>query len=311
MSSQLKTFHSALQTFNSLAPFVKFSHFTANQAIFEAVHGFDRVHIIDLDVMQGLQWPGLFHILASRAKKVSSVRLTGFGPSSELLAQTGSRLAQFAASLGLPFKFNPVEGKFGDMSELELSRIDFRANEATVVHCMHHKLYDIIGSNFGLLRVLSTVKPKLVTMVTQNIDIFETGSFLERFIETLHYYSAMFDALGEGLSRDNVLRHQVEQQLFGSEIRNILACDDVDGLNVSRRWGDNLSRFGFEPVSLSGSPAAQASLLLEMFPWKGYTLMEENGCLRLGWKGMSLLTASAWQPSNYSCVTNNSNIMGN
>uniref|UniRef100_A0A803LB70 Uncharacterized protein n=2 Tax=Chenopodium quinoa TaxID=63459 RepID=A0A803LB70_CHEQI len=260
--------------------------------------------------MQGLQWPGLFHILASRSKKVSSVRLTGFGPSSELLNQTGSRLAEFAASLGLPFKFNPIEGKFGDMSELELTRIDLRANEATVVHCMHHNLYDMIGSNFGMLRVLSIVKPKLVTMVTQNIEIFETGSFLERFIETLHYYSAMFDALGEGLSRDNVLRHQVEQQLFGSEIRNILACDDVGGVSVSR-WGDELSRFGFEPVSLSGSPAAQASLLLEMFPWKGYTLMEENGCLRLGWKGMPLLTASAWQPSNYSCVTNNSNIMRN
>jgi hypothetical protein len=28
-------------------------------------------------------------------------------------------------------------------------------------------------------------------------------------------------------------------------------------------------------------------------------LVEENGCLKLGWKDLSLLTASAWQPSDW------------
>jgi len=30
------------------------------------------------------------------------------------------------------------------------------------------------------------------------------------------------------------------------------------------------------PQSLAGSPAAQARLLLGMYPWKGYTLVEED-----------------------------------
>jgi len=42
------------------------------------------------------------------------------------------------------------------------------------------------------------------------------------------------------------------------------------------RWGDELWRAGFRPVSLAGSPAAQARLLLGMYPWKGYTLVEED-----------------------------------
>lgn len=101
----------ALQSYNSISPLIKFSHFTANQAIFQALHGEDHVHIIDLDIMQGLQWPGLFHILASRPRKIKSLKITGLGSSIELLESTGRRLAEFASSLGLPFEFNPVEGK--------------------------------------------------------------------------------------------------------------------------------------------------------------------------------------------------------
>lgn len=33
-----------------------------------------------------------------------------------------------------------------------------------------------------------------------------------------------------------------------------------------------------------------------MFPSDGYTLVEENGTLKLGWKDLCLLTASAWRP---------------
>ncbi|XP_057954809.1 scarecrow-like protein 23 [Malania oleifera] len=286
----------ALQSYNSISPLIKFSHFTANQAIFQALDGADRIHVIDLDIMQGLQWPGFFHILANRSMKTLSVRITGLGSSLELLEATGRRLADFATSLGLPFEFTPLEGKVGNISDL--SQLGLRDREATVVHWMHHCLYDITGDDYRTLNVLSLMRPKLITIVEQ--DLSHGGSFLARFVEALHYYSALFDALGDGLGEDSVERHVVEQQVFGYEIRNILAVGGPKrtGEGKVERWGDELRRVGFRPVSLGGSPAAQATLLLGMFPWKGYTLVEDNGCLRLGWKDLSLLTASAWQPSD-------------
>ncbi|XP_010276198.1 PREDICTED: scarecrow-like protein 23 [Nelumbo nucifera] len=289
---------SALQSYNSISPLIKFSHFTANQAIFQALEAEDRVHVIDLDIMQGLQWPGLFHILASRSRKIRSMRITGVGSSIELLEATGRRLSDFANSLGLPFEFHALEGKVGNITDL--SRLAPRQHEATVVHWMHHCLYDITGSDLGTLRLLNLLKPKLITIVEQ--DLSHSGRFLGRFVEALHYYSALFDALGDGLGGDSVERHQVEQQLFGSEIRNIVAVGGPKrtGEVKVERWADELRRIGFRPVSLGGNPAAQASLLLGMFPWKGYTLVEESGCLKLGWKDLSLLTASAWQPSDQS-----------
>lgn len=294
--SQSQKIFNALQSYNSICPLIKFSHFTANQAIFQALDGADCVHIIDLDIMQGLQWPGLFHILVSRSKKIRSMRITGFGSSSELLESTGRRLADFAMSLGLPFDFNPLEGKIGNI--IDVSQLGVRPGETIVVHWMHHCLYDITGSDLGTLRMLTLLRPKLITIVEQ--DLSHGGSFLGRFVEALHYYSALFDALGDGLGADSIERHTVEQQLFGCEIRNIVAVGGPKrtGEVKVERWGEELKRVGFRPVSLSGNPAAQASLLLGMFPWKGYTLVEENGCLKLGWKDLSLLTASAWQPSD-------------
>lgn len=290
--SQCKKISHAFQSYNSISPLVKFSHFTANQAIFEALDGEERVHIIDLDIMQGLQWPGLFHILASRSPKIRSVRITGFGSSMDLLHSTGRRLSDFANSLGLPFEFQPVEGKIGNVSDLGFVRKG--EGETVVVHWMQHCLYDITGSDVGTLKVLREVRPKLVTVVEQ--DLSHRGNFLGRFVEALHYYSALFDAVGDGMGGESVERHLVEREVFGCEIRNIVAVGGPKrtGEVKVERWGEEFKRVGFEMVSLGGNPAAQASLLLGMFPWKGYTLVEEGGCLKLGWKDLSLLTASAW-----------------
>ncbi|KAJ8532046.1 hypothetical protein K7X08_011969 [Anisodus acutangulus] len=283
----------ALQSYNTISPLVKFSHYTANQAIYQALEGEDHVHVIDLDIMQGLQWPGLFQILSSRSKKLRSVKITGIGSSMELLESTGRRLTEFANSFGLPFEFKPLEGKIGNLQDL--SQLGVKIGETTVVNWIHHCFYDITGSDLGTFRLLTLLRPKLITIVEQ--DLTHGGNFLCRFVEALHYYSALFDALGDGLSEESVERHMVEQQLFGSEIRNILAVGGPKrtGEVPVERWGDELKRIGFLPVSLSGTPAAQASLLLGMFP-RGYTLVEENGCLKLGWKDLSLLTASSWQP---------------
>ncbi|KAK4801359.1 hypothetical protein SAY86_021846 [Trapa natans] len=293
--AQSQRFFTALQSYNSICPLIKFTHFTANRAIFQALEGEDRVHVIDLDIMQGLQWPGLFHILASRPQKIRSMRVTGFGPSLELLQSTGRQLADFASSFGLPFEYTPIEGKIGSLTDP--GQLGLRSGEATVIHWMHHSLYDVTGSDAGTLRLLGMARPKLVTIVEQ--DLSHGGSFLSRFVEALHYYSALFDAVGDGMDDHSVERHAVEQQLFGSEIRNIVAVGGPKRTGEVKvdRWGEELGRMGFRPVSLDGSPAAQASLLLGMYPWKGYTLVEEGGCLKLGWKDLSLLTASAWEPS--------------
>jgi hypothetical protein len=142
---------SAFQVFNGISPLVKFSHFTANQAIQEAFEREERVHIIDLDIMQGLQWPGLFHILASRPGGPPYVRLTGLGTSMEALEATGKRLSDFAEKLGLPFEFIPVADKVGN---LDPESLNVSKREALAVHWLQHSLYDVTGSDNNTLWLL-------------------------------------------------------------------------------------------------------------------------------------------------------------
>ncbi|XP_059644092.1 protein SCARECROW [Cornus florida] len=284
---------SAFQVFNGISPFVKFSHFTANQAIQEAFEREERVHIIDLDIMQGLQWPGLFHILASRPGGPPLVRLTGLGTSMEALEATGKRLSDFAEKLGLPFEFIPVAEKVGN---LDPERLNVSKREAVAVHWLQHSLYDVTGSDTNTLWLLQRLAPKVVTVVEQ--DLSHADSFLGRFVEAIHYYSALFDSLGASYGEESEERHVVEQQLLSREIRNVLAVGGPSrtGEVKFNNWREKLQQSGFKGVSLAGNAAAQATLLLGMFPSDGYTLVEDNGTLRLGWKDLCLLTASAWRP---------------
>ncbi|KAI3666766.1 hypothetical protein L6452_41803 [Arctium lappa] len=289
----LKKMTSAFQVFNGISPFVKFSHFTANQAIQEAFEREDRVHIIDLDIMQGLQWPGLFHILASRPGGPPFVRLTGLGNSLDALEATGKRLSDFADKLGLPFEFSAVADKVGNLNP---ERLKVSKREAVAVHWLQHSLYDVTGSDTNTLWFLQRLGPKVVTVVEQ--DLSHAGSFLGRFVEAIHYYSALFDSLGSSYGEESEERHVVEQQLLSKEIRNVLAIGGPSrsGEMKFNNWREKLEQCGFKGISLAGNAAAQATLLLGMFPSNGYTLVEDKGTLKLGWKDLCLLTASAWRP---------------
>jgi hypothetical protein len=161
-----QNFLPAMQVFNELSPFVKFSHFTANQAISEAFEGMSTVHIIDLDIMQGLQWPGLFHILASRPGGPPHIHIAGLGTCMETLQATGKQMIEFAGSLAIPFEFTAVAERIGN---LDPSALNVEFPDALAVHWMQRSLYDITGSVPATLSLLQKLNPKVVTVVEQNL----------------------------------------------------------------------------------------------------------------------------------------------
>ncbi|KAG9150550.1 hypothetical protein Leryth_010916 [Lithospermum erythrorhizon] len=295
----LKTGHSAFQMFNNISPYIKFSHFTSNQAILEAFHRCERIHIIDLDIMQGLQWPALFHILATRMEGPPTLRMTGMGSSMEVLIETGKQLSKFAKRLGLCFEFHPIAKKFseiiddgyGGVSKL----LQIRRGEAIGVHWLQHSLYDSTGPDWKTMRLLQQLSPRVITLVEQ--EIAHGGSFLDRFVSSLHYYSTIFDSLGALSQTDDQNRHFVEHSFFHREINNILAIGGPvrSGEDKFRHWRNELAKNGFLQIPMSNSSMAQAQLILNMcLPGHGYSLVRGEGTLRMGWKDTDLYTASAW-----------------
>ena len=117
----------------------------------------------------------------------------------------------------------------------------------------------------------------------------------------------LFDSLDASCSEDRQEHHVVDPApALSGEIRNVLAVGAPATSSPAASWRErssSRSRGSACAASLASSAAtqasdaAQASLLLGMFPTGGYTLVEENGALeQLGWKDLCLLTASAWSP---------------
>ncbi|TKY55302.1 Scarecrow protein 3 [Spatholobus suberectus] len=138
--------------------------------------------------------------------------------------------------------------------------------------------------------------PKVLVMVEQ--DSSHNGPFfLGRFMESLHYYSAIFDSLDVMLPKYDTKRAKMEQFYFAEEIKNIVSYEGPMRMERHERvdqWRRRMSRAGFQaaPVKM----VAQAKQwLLKSKVCEGYTVVEEKGCLVLGWKSKPIVAVSCWK----------------
>ncbi|KAJ9562577.1 hypothetical protein OSB04_007737 [Centaurea solstitialis] len=275
-------------------PYIKFAHFTANQAIFEAFETEERVHVIDLDILQGYQWPAFMQALAARPGGPPFLRITGIGSSPESVRETGRCLSELAQSLHVPFEFHPV-GE--ELEDLEPHMFNRRVGEALAVNSVN-RLQRVPGHCLGnLLAMIRDQAPNIVTIVEQEAS-HNGPYFLGRFLEALHYYSAIFDSLDATFPADSPQRAKVEQYIFAPEIRNIVACEGAERVMRHERlekWRKIMEGKGFKGVPLSENAVTQSKILLSLYSCDGYRLTEDRGCLLLGWQDRSILAASAWR----------------
>ncbi|KHG02698.1 Protein SCARECROW [Gossypium arboreum] len=275
-------------------PYIKFAHFTANQAIFEAFETEERVHVIDLDILQGYQWPAFMQALAARPSGAPFLRITGVGPSIEAIKETGRCLTELAHSLHIPFEFHPIGEKLENIKAHMFNR---RVGEALAVNAVN-TLHRVPGNCLGnLLAMIRNQAPNIVTLVEQEAS-HNGPYFLGRFLEALHYYSAIFDSLDATFPPDSAQRAKVEQYIFAPEIRNIVACEGSERIERHERlekWRKLMEGKGFKGVPLSANAVTQSKILLGLYSCDGYRLTEDKGCLLLGWQDRAILAASAWR----------------
>ncbi|KAL0296617.1 UNVERIFIED_CONTAM: DELLA protein GAI1 [Sesamum radiatum] len=266
--------------FYETCPYLKFAHFTANQAILEAFAGKNRVHVIDFSMKQGMQWPALLQALALRPGGPPSFRLTGIGPPShdntDHLQEVGWRLAQLAETINVEFEYRGFVAN--SLADLDASMFDIREGESVAVNSIFelHQLLARPAAVEKVLKVVRELKPEILTVVEQEAN-HNGNVFLDRFTESLHYYSTLFDSLEScgGGSNGSDGRHETLAQ-----------------------WRSRFGSAGFVPVHLGSNAYKQASMLLALFAGgDGYRVDENNGCLMLGWHTRPLIATSAWKLS--------------
>lgn len=298
--------------FYETCPYLKFAHFTANQAILEAFTNCNKVHVIDFSLKQGMQWPALMQALALRPGGPPAFRLTGIGPpqpdNTDPLQQVGWKLAQLADTIGVEFEFRGFVAN--SLADLDAAILDIRPSEteAVAVNSVFelHRLLSRPGAIEKVLNSIKQMNPKIVTLVEQEAN-HNAGVFIDRFNEALHYYSTMFDSLESsssptsGLAQTPVNNQDLvmSEVYLGRQICNVVACegsDRVERHETLNQWRVRMSSSGFDPVHLGSNAFKQASMLLALFAGgDGYRVEENDGCLMLGWHTRPLIATSAWQ----------------
>ncbi|EES01920.1 hypothetical protein BDA96_03G423800 [Sorghum bicolor] len=291
----------ALALAYELCPYLRFAHFVANASILEAFEGESNVHVLDLGMTLGLdrahQWRGLLDGLAARAgAKPARVRVTAVGAPAETMRAVGRELEAYAEGLGLCLEFRAIDRS---LESLHMDDLGIAADEAVAISSileLHCVVKESRGALNSVLQTIRKLSPKAFVLVEQ--DAGHNGPFfLGRFMEALHYYAAVFDALDAALPRYDARRARVEQFHFGAEIRNVVGCEGAARVERHERadqWRRRMSRAGFQSVPIRMAARAR-EWLEENAGGGGYTVAEEKGCLVLGWKGKPVIAASCWK----------------
>ncbi|XP_062022682.1 scarecrow-like protein 1 [Rosa rugosa] len=295
----------AMQVLFELCPCFKFGFMAANGAIIEATKDEKRVHIIDFDINQGNQYITLIQALAELPGKPPHLRLTGVDDPESVqrpvggLNTIGQRLEQLAEGLGVSFEFQAVASKTSIVSP---SMLDCRQGEALVVnfafqlHHMPDESVSTVNQRDQLLRLAKSLRPKLVTVVEQDVNT-NTTPFFPRFVEAYNYYSAVFDSLEAAIPRESQDRMNVEKQCLARDIVNIVACEGeerIERYEVAGKWRARMAMAGFTSTPMSRSVTDSIRDLIRMYCDR-YKIKEEMGGLHFGWEDKSLIVASAWR----------------
>ncbi|XP_024522497.1 nodulation-signaling pathway 2 protein [Selaginella moellendorffii] len=307
----------AFHVLHEICPYIKFGHFSANQAILESVAGEQRVHIVDFDITDGVQWPSLMQSLALRAGGPPQLKITAlYRPNAKgalsTTQETGKRLAACARQFNVPFVFNQVRVD-GESEEFRSSSLKLIQGEALVVNCMLHLPHMSCHSRDAVrffLGKMAAIRPRVLAIVEEDLSCTST-TFTGRFHEALYHYSTLFDSLEATLASEDEMRSLVERVFLGPRIKNTVTSAvsqsplekeavshvDFSGKMVKNRWSGLAEAVGFQQRSFSSYNRCQARLLVGLFQ-DGHQIQEDEDTMLLCWKSRPLIAASVWSSSS-------------
>ncbi|KAK9273212.1 hypothetical protein L1049_018019 [Liquidambar formosana] len=313
--------------FFELFPFLKMAYVITNQAIVEAMEGEKMIHIIDLNSAEPAQWIALLQALSARPEGPPHLRITGIHQQKERIlilkncaVKTGEALAissvlqlhsLLASDDELLRKKSPLASK--NTNGVHLQRV-LQMNQSTLGELLEKDLANVYSPSpdsasssplsiaasakmDSFLNALWGLSPKLM-VVTEQDSNHNGSTLMERLLEALYFYAALFDCLESTVSRMSLERLKVEKMLFGEEIKNIIACEGADRKERHEKldkWIQRLDLAGFGNVPLSYFGMLQAKRLLQGYGCGGYTIKEENGCVVICWQDRPLFSVSAWR----------------
>ncbi|XP_031254532.1 scarecrow-like protein 32 [Pistacia vera] len=326
------TIHRRLMSVTELAGYVdlipwhRFGFCASNSAIFKAIQGCPRVHILDFSITHCMQWPTLIDALAKRPEGPPSLRITV--PSCRPLVppllnvsteEVGLRLGNFAKFRDVPFEFNIIDVDTSSckdsssfyfesvLSHLTPSILNLRDDEVLVVNCQNWLRYlsdETMGSAHQdaslrdtFLDIIKGLNPCIIIVVDEDSDL-SAPSLTSRITTCFNYLWIPFDALETFLPKDSYQRLEYESDI-GHKIENIISFEGfqrIERLESGAKMCQRVKNVGFFSIPFSEETVRDVKFLLDEHA-SGWGMKREEGMLVLTWKGHNSVFATAWVPS--------------
>ncbi|CAL5366697.1 unnamed protein product [Camellia sinensis] len=300
--------------FQEVSPWTTFGHVACNGAIMEAFEGEPKLHIIDISNTYCTQWPTLLEALATRTDETPHLRLTtvvsaggsggeGAAAVQKVMKEIGNRMEKFARLMGVPFKFNVVHHS-GDLSGLNLSKLDIKDDEALAINCVGalHSVAAVNNRRDVVISIFKSLNPRIVTVVEEEADLVvgddDGFDFVKGFEESLRWFRVYFESLEESFPKTSNERLMLERAA-GREVVDLVACpaaESVERRETAERWSRRLHGGGFGPVSFSDEVCDDVRALLRRYR-EGWSMTQaaEAAGIFLTWKEQPVVWASAWR----------------
>lgn len=283
----------AYKSFSEISPVLQFANFTCNQALLEAVEGFDRIHIIDFDIGLGGQWSSFMQELALRNGGAPDLKITAFvSPShhDEIeLSFTQENLKQYAGEINMSFELEILSLESLNSASWPQP---LRDCEAIVVN-MPIGSFSNCPSYLPLaIRFVKQLVPKIVVTLDRSCDRTD-APFPQHLIFALQSYSGLLESLDAVNVHPDVLQMIEKYYLQPAMEKLVLSRHGLQERTLP--WKNLLLSSGFSPLTFSNFTESQAECLVQRTPGKGFHVEKKQSSLVLCWQRKDLISVSTWR----------------
>ncbi|KEH16799.1 GRAS family transcription regulator [Medicago truncatula] len=285
----------AYKSFSEISPVLQFANFTSNQALLEAVEGFDRIHIIDFDIGFGGQWSSFMQELALRNGGAPALKITAFvSPShhDEIeLSFTNENLMQYAGEINMSFELEILT--LESLNSVSWPQ-PLRDCEAVVVNLPICSFSNYPSYLPLVLRFVKQLMPKIVVTLDRSCDRTD-APFPQHMVFALQSYSGLLESL-DAVSvnvHPDVLQ-MIEKYYLQPAIEK-LVLGRLRSQDRTLPWKNLLLSSGFSPLTFSNFTESQAECLVQRIPGRGFHVEKKQNSLVLCWQRKDLISVSTWR----------------
>ncbi|KAJ4779167.1 GRAS transcription factor [Rhynchospora pubera] len=288
------------------APFTRVYYFFSNSNILNVTRNAKKVHVIDLGIKFGFQWPSLIQAISKRVGGPPKLRITGiefpepgFRPAKRIEG-VGQRLLEYARSFNVPFEYKGIVSQWESIRIEELAIND---DEVVIVNCLFG-LREVKDETFAIesprdrvLKLIRQIKPQIFIHAESNRSC--SSFFLYRFRQVLSTYSAIYDIVDSTIPHKVKDRKLLENVYFVPDIINSIACEGSDlkeKPETLKQWQRRNLRACFEQLPVNPDIVKECKNLVRDGYDNRYFIQEDDNWLLQGWKGRVISGATAWKP---------------